>query len=156
MIPRYTLPRMAAIWELEHRFQVWLRIEVLACAAWAQLGKIPPQALQEIRGRAAFDIGLIEELEETVRHEVVAFLTTVAERVGGPSRYIHLGMTSSDVMDTALAFQLQEAASILLEDLDALLGHVGQHDVSALRCEESRGRLAGAPGCAADECHFAV
>ena len=122
MIPRYTLPRMAAIWELEHRFQVWLRIEVLACEAWAQLGKIPPQALQEIRGRAAFDIGRIEELEETVRHEVVAFLTTVAERVGEPSRYIHLGMTSSDVMDTALAFQLQEAAAILLEDLDALLG----------------------------------
>jgi adenylosuccinate lyase len=122
MIPRYSLPRMAANWEPEHRFQVWLRIEVLACEAWAHLGKIPPQALQEIKDRAAFDIGRILELEGTVRHEVVAFLTAVAERVGEPSRYIHLGLTSSDVMDTALAVQLQEASAILLEDIDALLG----------------------------------
>ncbi len=122
MIPRYTLPRMAAIWELEHRFQVWLRIEVLACEAWAQLGKIPAQALQEIKDKAAFDVGRIHEIERTVRHEVIAFLSAVAERVGEPSRYIHHGVTSSDVMDTALAFQLQEAATILLEDIDALLG----------------------------------
>ncbi|MFQ5881600.1 MAG: adenylosuccinate lyase [Candidatus Methylomirabilales bacterium] len=121
MIPRYTLPRMAGIWELEHRFQVWLRIEVLACEAWAQLGKIPAQALQAIKARAAFDVKRIEELEQTLRHEMVAFVTAVGERVGEPSRYIHLGLTSSDVMDTALAFQLQEAADILLEDLDALL-----------------------------------
>ncbi|MFQ5848089.1 MAG: adenylosuccinate lyase [Candidatus Methylomirabilales bacterium] len=121
MIPRYTLPRMAAIWELEHRFQVWLRIEVLACEAWAQLGTIPRRALQAIQEKAAFDVGRIEELERTVRHEVVAFLTAVAERVGEPSRYLHLGLTSSDVMDTALAFQLQEAAALLSEDLDALL-----------------------------------
>lgn len=122
MIRRYSLPGMAAIWELEHRFQVWLRIEVLACEAWAQLGKIPAQALAEIKARAAFDPERIEEIERTVRHEVIAFLTAVAERVGGPSRYIHLGLTSSDVMDTALAFQLGEAADVLVEDLDALLG----------------------------------
>ena len=122
MIRRYSLPRMAAIWEPDYRFQVWLRIEVLACEAWARLGKIPSQALEEIKARAAFDIRRIEEVEQTVRHEVVAFLTAVGERVGQPSRYIHLGLTSSDIMDTALAFQLQEAAEILLEDLDALLG----------------------------------
>ncbi|MEE9137399.1 MAG: adenylosuccinate lyase [candidate division NC10 bacterium] len=122
MIRRYSLPRMAAIWEPEHRFQVWLRIEVLACEAWAQLGKIPSQALEEIKARAAFDIRRIEEVEQTVRHEVMAFLTAVGERVGQPSCYIHFGLTSSDIMDTALAFQLQEAAEILLEDLDALLG----------------------------------
>lgn len=121
MIPRYSLPRMAAIWELEHRFQVWLRIEILACEVWARMGKIPVQALEEIKARAAFDIGRIEELERTVRHEVIAFLTAVAERVGDSSRYIHLGLTSSDVMDTALSFQLQEAADILLSDLDELL-----------------------------------
>jgi len=122
MIPRYTLPRMAAIWELEHRFQVWLRIEILACEAWAQLGKIPADALQAIKTRAAFDVRRIQELEQTTRHEVVAFLNAVAERVGEPARHIHLGLTSSDVMDTALAFQLREAAEILLEDCDALLG----------------------------------
>jgi adenylosuccinate lyase len=121
MIPRYSLPRMAAIWEPEHRFLVWLRIEILACEAWAQLGKVPVQALEEIKARAAFDLGRIEELERRVRHEVIAFLSAVAERVGESSRYIHLGLTSSDVMDTALAFQLQEAADILLEDCDALL-----------------------------------
>jgi len=121
MIPRYSLPRMAAIWEPEHRFLVWLRIEILACEAWAQLGKVPVQALEEIKARAAFDLGRIEALERKVRHEVIAFLAAVAERVGESSRYIHLGLTSSDVMDTALAFQLQEAADILLEDCDALL-----------------------------------
>ncbi len=121
MIPRYTLPRMAAVWELEHRFHVWLRIEILACEAWAQLGKIPPEALQDIRTKAAFDVARIHELERTVRHEVVAFLAAVAERVGESSRYIHYGLTSSDVMDTALAFQLQEASAILMEDIDALL-----------------------------------
>ncbi|KRT71049.1 MAG: adenylosuccinate lyase [candidate division NC10 bacterium CSP1-5] len=96
-------------------------IEILACEAWAQLGKVPVQALEEIKARAAFDLGRIEALEQKVRHEVIAFLTAVAERVGESSRYIHLGLTSSDVMDTALAFQLQEAADILLEDCDALL-----------------------------------
>ena len=121
MIPRYSLPRMAALWDPEHRFLVWLRIEILACEAWAQLGKVPVQALEEIKARAAFDLGRIEALEQKVRHEVIAFLTAVAERVGESSRYIHLGLTSSDVMDTALAFQLQEAADILLEDCDALL-----------------------------------
>jgi len=121
MIPRYSLPRMAAIWEPEHRFLVWLRIEILACEAWAQLGKVPIQALEEIKARAAFDLGRIEALERKVRHEVIAFLAAVAERVGESSRYIHLGLTSSDVMDTGLAFQLQEAADILLENCDALL-----------------------------------
>ncbi len=121
MIRRYTLPRMAAIWELEHRFHVWLRIEVLACEAWARLGRIPDQALEAIKARAAFDLKRIEEIEQAVHHEVVAFLTAVGERVGESSRYIHLGLTSSDIMDTALAFQLQEATAILLDDLSALL-----------------------------------
>lgn len=122
MIPRYSLPRMAAVWESEHRFDIWLRIEVLACEAWAELGKIPARTLQDIKTKAAFDVARIQELERTLRHEVVAFLTAIAERVGESSRYIHYGLTSSDVMDTALAFQLQEATEILLEDIDALLG----------------------------------
>jgi adenylosuccinate lyase len=121
MIPRYTLPRMAGIWEPEHRFQIWLRIEVLACEAWAELGTIPAGALRTIQEGAAFDLPRIAVLEKTLRHEVVAFLTAVGERVGEASRYLHFGLTSSDVMDTALAFQLKEAAEVLLEDVDALL-----------------------------------
>ena len=121
MIPRYSFPRMARIWTPQHRFQIWLRIEVLACEAWAELGTVPAEALRTIKERAAFDLLRIEELEKTLRHEVVAFLTAVGERVGEASRYLHLGLTSSDVMDTALAFQLKEAADILGEDMDALL-----------------------------------
>ncbi len=121
MIERYTLPRMGALWSPRHRFDTWLRIEVLACEAWAELGAIPPQDLREIREKAGYDLDRIPEIERDVKHDVVAFLTAVAERVGPAARYIHMGLTSSDVLDTALAVQLREAAALLLDDLNALL-----------------------------------
>ena len=126
MIPRYTLPRMGAIWEPAARYGRWLEIELLACEAWAALGEIPPEALAEIRSRAGFDPARVDALEREIRHDVVAFLTAVAERVGPAARYIHLGLTSSDILDTTLALQLRDAADILLEDLDRLLAIQGQ------------------------------
>ena len=120
MISRYARPRMAAIWEPQHRYDTWLRVELLACEAWAELGKVPREALAVIRKRAGYDLHRIQEIEREVRHDVVAFVSAVAERVGPEARYIHLGLTSYDVVDTALAVQLQEAASILIEELEAL------------------------------------
>ena len=121
MIPRYTLPGMGRIWDSSHRFDLWLRIELLACEAWAALGRIPHEALKAIKQRAGYRIERVEELEKTLKHEVVAFLAAVAEQVGEEARYIHLGLTSSDVMDTALAVQMKEAAEILIEALEAVL-----------------------------------
>ena len=109
-----------AIWEPQHRFDTWLRVELLACEAWAELGKVPREALAVIRKRAGYDLNRIQEIEREVRHDVVAFVSAVAERVGPEARYIHLGLTSYDVVDTALAVQLQEAATILIEELEAL------------------------------------
>jgi len=120
MISRYARPRMAAIWEPRHRFDTWLRVELLACEAWAELGKVPREALAVIRKRAGYDLNRIQEIEREVRHDVVAFVSAVAERVGPEARYIHLGLTSYDVVDTALSVQLQEAATILIEELEAL------------------------------------
>jgi adenylosuccinate lyase len=120
MISRYARPRMMAIWEPQHRFDTWLRVELLACEAWAELGKVPREALAVIRKRAGYDLNRIQEIEREVRHDVVAFVSAVAERVGPEARYIHLGLTSYDVVDTALAVQLQEAATILIEEVEAL------------------------------------
>ncbi|MDN5327249.1 MAG: adenylosuccinate lyase [Moorella sp. (in: firmicutes)] len=117
MIERYTLPEMGKIWEPEHKFRTWLAIEIYACEAWAELGRIPPAALEEIKARADFEIDRINEIEATTRHDVLAFLTAVAEKVGDASKYIHLGMTSSDVLDTALAVQMRDAADLLLQRL---------------------------------------
>ena len=120
MISRYARPGMVAIWEPKSRYDIWLRIELLACEAWAQLGKIPPVALATIRERAGYDLQRVQEIEQEVRHDVIAFVSAVAERVGSEARYLHLGLTSYDVVDTALAVQLQHAATILIEDLEAL------------------------------------
>ena len=120
MIPRYSRPAMAAIWEPENRFAIWLKIEILACEAWAELGKVPREAVEEIKAKAGFDVARIDAIEREVKHDVIAFLTAVAERVGPASRYIHLGLTSSDILDTALACQMGEAADLLLEDLGNL------------------------------------
>ncbi|WP_258358526.1 adenylosuccinate lyase [Moorella sulfitireducens (nom. illeg.)] len=120
MIERYTLPEMGKIWEPEHKFRTWLAIEIYACEAWAELGQIPPAALEEIKAKADFDIKRINEIEATTRHDVLAFLTAVAEKVGDASKYIHLGMTSSDVLDTALAVQMRDAADLLLKHLQEL------------------------------------
>jgi len=112
---------MEAIWSPQNRFQKWLDIEILACEAMAERGEIPPEALKNIRERAGFDIDRIDEIEKTTKHDVIAFLTSVTEKVGEDGRFIHRGMTSSDVLDTSLALLLKEAAELLIEDVDLLL-----------------------------------
>ncbi len=121
MIPRYTRERMAGVWKPENVFRKWLEIEMLVCEAWARLGEIPEGALKTIKDKASFDIKRIEEIEKEVKHDVIAFLTSVAESVGEDSRYIHMGLTSSDILDTSLALLLREAADILIEDVDRLM-----------------------------------
>jgi len=111
---------MAKIWDDQNRFKVWLEIEVLACEAQAQLGVIPKEAVGVIRSKAKFDVERVLEIENEVKHDVIAFLTNVGEYVGPESRFIHLGMTSSDVLDTALAVQMKQSAELLLKDLEAL------------------------------------
>lgn len=120
MIARYTLPEMGRIWSEENKFRLWLEIELYACEAQAELGNIPPEALAAIKERAGFDPERVAEIEKETRHDVLAFLTAVSERVGEPARYIHLGMTSSDVLDTALAVQMRQAAALILEKLARL------------------------------------
>ncbi len=120
MIERYTLPEMAAIWTPENKFRIWLDIEIYVCEALAKKGEIPRQALDQIKKRAGFDIARIDEIEKEVKHDVIAFLSSVAEKVGDPARYIHLGLTSSDVLDTALAVQLKDASGLILKELTAL------------------------------------
>lgn len=121
MIERYTRPEMARIWEPANRFRIWLEIETLACEKQAELGVIPQEAATEIRAKGNFDIARIDAIEAEVKHDVIAFLTSVAEYVGPAARFVHQGMTSSDVLDTALAVQLVQAADELLADMDALL-----------------------------------
>ncbi|HJM51314.1 MAG TPA: adenylosuccinate lyase [Alphaproteobacteria bacterium] len=121
MIPRYSRPEMVAIWEPESRFQIWLDIETFACEAQAELGVIPAQAAEAVRQKGAFEIARIDEIERETKHDVIAFLTNLAEHVGEPARFVHQGMTSSDVLDTCLAVQLTRASDILLADLDELL-----------------------------------
>ena len=121
MIPRYTRPEMAAIWEPENRFRIWLEIETLACEKMADLGIIPKEAVKVIREKGDFDIERIDAIEAEVKHDVIAFLTSVAEYVGPEARFIHQGMTSSDVLDTCLSVQLVQAADELLADVDMVL-----------------------------------
>lgn len=121
MIPRYSRERMSAVWSPENRYRTWLDIEVLACEAMARLGVIPRKSLENIKKRAAFDIDRIDEIEKTTRHDVIAFLTSVTEKVGPDGRYIHMGLTSSDILDTSLAVLLKEAADLLLQDVDRIL-----------------------------------
>ena len=120
MISRYTRPEMGAIWTDENKFRIWLDIEVLACEAQHKLGVIPKADLQRIRKRARFDIQRIDAIEREVNHDVIAFLTSVAEFVGPSSRFIHKGMTSSDVIDTALAIQMVQAADLLIDGVKAV------------------------------------
>ncbi|OGT98849.1 MAG: adenylosuccinate lyase [Geobacteraceae bacterium GWB2_52_12] len=121
MIPRYTRPEMAQIWEPENRFRIWLEIETLACEAQAELGVIPKEVVPVIREKGNFNIERIDAIEAEVKHDVIAFLTSVSEFVGPEARFIHQGMTSSDVLDTCLSVQLVQAADELLADLDMLL-----------------------------------
>ena len=121
MIPRYSRAEMARIWEPETRFGIWLKIELYAAEAMAELGLIPKDAVEVAKKKAGFDIDRIDEIEREVKHDVIAFLTSVAEHVGPEARFLHSGLTSSDVLDTCFNVQLVEAADILIADLDALL-----------------------------------
>jgi adenylosuccinate lyase len=120
MIARYTRHEMGRLWEPENRFQKWLDVEIAVCEAWAEMGKIPKGSLKVIKERAGFDVRRIDEIEAVVRHDVIAFLTSVAEKVGPESRYIHKGLTSSDIVDTALSMLMKEAAAIIIKDLRGL------------------------------------
>jgi len=122
MIERYTRPQMGAIWSDQNKYSIWLEIEILACEAQAKLGVIPQEAVDEIRAKASFDVQRILEIEEVTKHDVIAFTTNVAEFVGPASRFIHLGMTSSDVLDTCLAVQLKQSGELLLASLISLQG----------------------------------
>ena len=120
MIERYTRPEIGAIWQDRNKYAVWLEIETLAVEAQAELGAVPKEAAVAVREKGDFDVARILEIEEEVKHDVIAFLTNVAEYVGEPSRYVHLGMTSSDVLDTCLAVQMKQAGEILLRGLEGL------------------------------------
>ncbi len=121
MIARYSRPEMAAVWTDENRYRKWLEVELYACEAWNRLGHIPDASLETILSRAAFEAARVEEIEAEVRHDVIAFLTNVAEHVGPESRYIHMGLTSSDVLDTSLAMLLVEATDLLVAQVKELL-----------------------------------
>jgi adenylosuccinate lyase len=117
MIERYTLPEMGAIWKDEFKFKTWLKIEILACEARSEMGEIPKEDVEVIKNKAKFDIKKILEIEEITKHDVIAFLTNVAEYVGSQSRHIHYGMTSSDILDTTLSYQMKNAGELLLKRL---------------------------------------
>ena len=121
MIERYTRPEMGRIWSDENRFRTWLQVEIAACKAWNELGVIPDDALRDIEAKADFNIERIHELEATLDHETIAFLTCVKEYVGENARYIHMGLTSSDKLDTATALQLLESHDLITEDLEKLV-----------------------------------
>ena len=121
MIPRYTRPEMAAIWSPESKFQIWFEIEAHACDAQARLGVIPAEAAREVWEKGAFEVDRIDAIERETHHDVIAFLTNLAEHVGPAARFIHQGMTSSDVLDTCFSVQLVRATDILLDDMDHLL-----------------------------------
>jgi len=135
MIDRYTRPEMGELWSLENKFRVWLEVEVAVCRAWSELGVIDSQNLAEIEAKADFDLGRILEIEEETRHDVIAFLTAVEEKVGPAARFIHLGCTSSDIVDTANGLLLTRAGKIILKGLDRLLG------VLKSMAESHKGRL---------------
>ncbi|MEJ2196469.1 MAG: adenylosuccinate lyase [Ignavibacteriaceae bacterium] len=120
MIERYTLPEMGKIWEDEFKYSTWLQIEILACEARAKLGEIPNKDVEVIKSKAKFDVKRILEIEETTKHDVIAFLTNVAEYVGDESRHIHYGMTSSDILDTTLSHQMKYAGNLILKRLHDL------------------------------------
>jgi len=124
VIERYTLPEMGKIWTENAKFQSWLKVEIAACEANFSLGKIPEDAFKEIRLNAKFDESRIKEIEKEVKHDVIAFLTSVNEFVGDSGRYIHVGMTSSDVLDTGLSLQLKDSCELLLEEIDKLENEV--------------------------------
>src|SRR5229473_8149113 len=133
MIPRYTHPEMGRIWSDQRRYETWLLVESAAADAMAAAGIVPPAAAGDIRERGGFDIARIEEIEQTTQHDVIAFTTAVAEKVGPSARWLHFGLTSSDVIDTAQALQMREACDVILKNLAGLRQAVRE------RAEEHRG-----------------
>jgi adenylosuccinate lyase len=121
MIERYTLPEMGALWSDQNKFQKWLDVEIAVCEVHAELGTIPREALEQIKARAKFSVARISEIEKTTNHDVIAFTTNLAENIGDAARFVHYGLTSSDVVDTANALLLREACDLLLKKIDALL-----------------------------------
>jgi adenylosuccinate lyase len=121
MIERYSLPEMRDIWTEQSKLENWMKIEILACEAMSELGQVPPEAVEVIKDKAAFDVDRVKEIEKQTRHDVVAFINNLAENIGEESRFIHMGMTSSDILDTGLALQMRDAADILIEDTSRLL-----------------------------------
>jgi adenylosuccinate lyase len=121
LIPRYAREEMSSLWRPENRYQKWLDIEIFACEAMAEKGKIPEESFKNIKAKAGFDTARIDEIEKTTKHDVIAFLTSVTERVGEDGRFIHMGLTSSDILDTSLALLLRDASAILIGDIDQLL-----------------------------------
>ena len=121
MISRYSRPEMSKIWSDQAKYENWLRVEIAACEAWAKLGRVPHDALKKIKERARFDLERINELERTLKHDLIAFLTAVSEHVGNDARYIHLGLTSSDVLDTAFALQLRDSGDIIIDDIKGVI-----------------------------------
>src|SRR5215218_9386012 len=132
MISRYTHPDMGAIWSDERRYETWLEVELAAADAMAETGVIPAEAARELRARARFDVARIEEIEQVTQHDVIAFTTAVAEYAGPSARWLHFGLTSSDVLDTAQALQMRQACDLIVKDIAALLDAVRQ------RAEEHR------------------
>ena len=120
MIDRYTLPEMAKIWSEHYKFATWLKVEIAACEAKAELKEIPKEAVDIIKQKAAFDIDRINEIEAVTNHDVIAFLTSLAEKVGDESKYIHMGLTSSDILDTSLAYQMKQAGGLIKKKLDSV------------------------------------
>ncbi|OGB89120.1 adenylosuccinate lyase [candidate division WOR-1 bacterium RIFCSPHIGHO2_01_FULL_53_15] len=121
MIDRYTLPKMREIWSEENKFRKWLEVELAACEAWGSLGRIPREALARIKRKASFSVERINQIEKETAHDLIAFLTSVAETVGPESRFIHLGMTSYDVEDTARSMQMRDAADLIIKDIEEVI-----------------------------------
>jgi len=121
MIERYCLPKMAKVWSEEHKFDTMLAVELCVCEAWQKLGRIPKKSLTAIKAKAKIDIQKIKEIEEKTRHDVVAFVNNLSESLGTDAKYIHMGLTSNDVLDTTLALQMRDAFNILIEDVERLL-----------------------------------
>ena len=125
MIERYTRPEMATLWSEEEQFQAWLEVELAACAAWSQLGVIPKEDVDKLYERASFDVSRIHEIEESTRHDVVAFTRAVSETLGDEKKWVHYGLTSSDVVDTAWSVRLKRANKLLLDGIDRLIDVLG-------------------------------
>ncbi|WP_373470876.1 lyase family protein, partial [Carnobacterium alterfunditum] len=126
MIERYTRPEMAAIWSDENRYNTWLEVEILAVEAWVELGEIPKEDVEKIRANASFEVERILEIEKETRHDVVAFTRAVSESLGEERKWVHYGLTSTDVVDTAYGYQLKQVNDVLRQDLQTFLAIIGE------------------------------